>query len=54
MNFLLVALASVILVTEIINTKPKDSEKNKKTEIIVKESSETKPAEEESNKDEKK
>ena len=46
MNFLLVALVSVILATGVFNTEPKDSEGNQKTEIIVKESSETKPAEE--------
>ena len=46
MNFLFVALVSVILATGVFNTEPKDSEGNKKTEIIVKESSETKPAEE--------
>ena len=46
MNFLLVALVSVILATGVFNTGPKDSEGNKKTEIIVKESSETKPTEE--------
>ena len=44
MNFLLVALVSVVLATEIFNTEPKDSEVNKKTEIIVKESLEKKPA----------
>ena len=47
MNFLFVALISVILATGVFNTEPKDSEGNKKTEIIVKESSETKPTEEE-------
>ena len=47
MNLLLVALVSVILATGVFNTEPKDSEVNKKTEIIVNESSETKPAEEE-------
>ena len=46
MNFLLVALVSVILATGVFNTGSKDSEGNKKTEIIVKESSETKPTEE--------
>ena len=46
MNFLLVALVSVILATGVFNTEPKDSEGNKKTEIIVKESSETKQTEE--------
>ena len=46
MNFLLVALVSVILATGVFNTGSKDSEGNKKTEIIVNESSETKPTEE--------
>jgi cobalamin biosynthesis Mg chelatase CobN len=46
MNFLLVALVSVVLATEVFNTEPKDSEGNKKTEIIVKQSSETKSTEE--------
>ena len=46
MNFLFVAVISVILATGVFNTGPKDSEGNKKTEIIVKESSETKPTEE--------
>ena len=47
MNFLIVALVSVILATGVFNTETKDSKGNKKTEIIVKESSETKPTEEE-------
>ena len=47
MNLLLVALVSVILATGVFNTESKDSEGNKKTEVIVKESSETKPTEEE-------
>ena len=46
MNFLVVALASVVLAVGVFNTEPKDSEGNKKTEIIVKESLEKKPAEE--------
>ena len=46
MNFLFIALVSVVLATEVFNTEPKDSEGNKKTEIIVKESLEKKPAEE--------
>ena len=46
MNFLLVALVSVILTTGVFNTEPKDIEENKKTEIVVKKSAETKPAEE--------
>ena len=46
MNFLLVALVSVILTTGVFNTEPKDIEENKKTEIVVKESAETKLAEE--------
>ena len=37
MNLLFVALVSVILATGAFNTEPKDSERNKKTEIIVKE-----------------
>ena len=46
MNLLIVAMVSVILATGVFNTEPKDSEGNKKTEIIVKESSETKQTEE--------
>ena len=46
MNLLLVALISVVLATGVFNTKPKNSEENKKTETIVKESLENKPAEE--------
>ena len=46
MNFLFVAVISVILATGVFNTESKDSEGNKKTEIIVKESSETKSTEE--------
>ena len=45
MNLLVFALVSVILATGVFNTEPKDSEGNKKTEIIVKESSKAKPAE---------
>jgi hypothetical protein len=47
MNFLLVVLVSAVLVVGVINTEPKDSEGNKKTQVIVKESSKTKPAQEE-------
>ena len=47
MNFLLIALVSAVLVISTINTEPKDSEGNKKTQVIVKESSETKPDQEE-------
>ena len=36
MNLILVAFVSVILATGVFNTKPKDSEENKVTEIIVK------------------
>ena len=46
-SFLFVALVSVILATGVFNTEPKNSDENKKTEVIVKESSETKPTEEE-------
>ena len=49
MNLLVFALVSVILATGVFNTEPKDSEGNKKTEIIVKDSSEKKPTEEEVN-----
>ena len=35
MNFLLVALVSVILTSGVFNTEPKDSEENKKTEIVI-------------------
>ena len=45
MNFLFVALVSVILAMAFFNTGPKDSEGNKKTEV-VRDYSETKPAEE--------
>ena len=37
MNLLFVAVVSVILATGIFNTEPKDSNGNKKTEIIIKE-----------------
>ena len=47
MNFLLIALVSAVLVIGTINTEPKDSEGNKKTQVIVKESSETNPTQEE-------
>ena len=47
MNFLLAVLVSAVLVVGVINTEPKDSEGNKKTQVIVKETSETKPAQEE-------
>ena len=46
MNLLFVAVVSVILATGVFNTETKDSEGNKKTEIIVKESSESKTTEE--------
>ena len=46
MNLIFVAVVSVILATGIFNTEPKDSNGNKKTEIIIKEPSETKPTEE--------
>ena len=46
MNFLFVAVVSVILAAGVFNSETKDSERNKKTEIIVKESSEVKPTEE--------
>ena len=46
MNFLFVAVVSVILAAGVFNSENKDSERNKKTEIIVKESSEVKPTEE--------
>ena len=45
MNLLLVAIVSVILATGVFNTEPEVSEKNKKTEVIVKESSEIKQTE---------
>ena len=47
MNFLLIALVSAVLVVGVINTEPKDSEGNKKTQVVVKESSETKTVQEE-------
>ena len=46
MNLILVALVSVILATGVFNTERKDSEVNKKTEIILKDSPEKKPTEE--------
>ena len=46
MNFLFVAVVSVILAAGVFNSETIDSERNKKTEIIVKESSEAKPTEE--------
>ena len=46
MNFLLVAIVSVILATGVFNTGPQNNEGNKKTEIIVKKPSETKPTDE--------
>ena len=46
MNFLFVAVVSVVLATGVFNTEPKDIKENKKTEITVKESLEKKPAEE--------
>ena len=46
MNLILVALVSVILATGVFNTERKDSEVNKKTEIILKDSSEKKLTEE--------
>ena len=53
MNFLLVALVSVILATGVFNTEPKDSEVNKKTEIIVKDTLKKKSAEEKVKSEEK-
>ena len=46
MNLIIVALVSVFLATGVFNTGPKDSEGNKKTEILVEQSSETKSTEE--------
>ena len=46
MNLIIVAIVSVFLATGVFKTGPKDSEENKKTEIIVKQSSETKSTEE--------
>ena len=46
MNLLLVTLVSVVLATGVFNTEPKDSEVNKKTEIIVKDTLKKKSAEE--------
>ena len=45
MNLIIVALVSVFLATGVFNTGPKDSEGNKKTEILVEQSSETKSTE---------
>ena len=42
MNFLIVVIVSVVLATGVFNTGTKDSEENKKTEIIVKETIEKK------------
>ena len=42
MNFLIVVIVSVVLATGVFNTETKDSEENKKTEIIVKETIEKK------------
>ena len=49
MNFLIVVIVSVVLATGVFNTETKDSEENKKTEIIVKESLEKKPTKEKIN-----
>jgi len=46
MNLLLVTLVSVVLATGVFKTEPKDSEVNKKTEIIVKDTLKKKSAEE--------
>ena len=46
MNLLLVTLVSVVLATGVFNTEPKDSEVNKKTEIIVKDTLKKKSAKE--------
>ena len=46
MNLFFVTLVSVILATGVFNTDPKDSEVNKKTEIIVKDTLKKKSAEE--------
>ena len=46
MNLLLVTLVSVVLATWVFNTEPKDSEVNKKTEIIVKDTLKKKSAKE--------
>ena len=42
MNLLIVVIVSVVLATGVFNTETKDSEENKKTEIIVKETIEKK------------
>ena len=49
MNFLIVVIVSVVLATGVFNTETKDSEENKKTEIIVKETLEKKPTKEKIN-----
>ena len=49
MNFLIVVIVSVVLATGVFNTETKDSEENKKTEIIVKETIEKKPTKEKIN-----
>ena len=46
MNLLLVAFVSVVFATGVFNTDPKDSEVNKKTEIIVKDTLKKKSAKE--------
>ena len=46
MNLLLVTLVWVVLATGVFNTEPKDSEVNKKTEIIVKDTLKKKSAKE--------
>ena len=53
MNLLLVALVSVVIATGVFNTEPKDSEVNKKTEIIVKDTLKKKSAEEKVKSEEK-
>ena len=53
MNLLLVTLVSVILATGVFKTEPKDSEVNKKTEIIVKDTLKKKSAEEKGKSEEK-
>ena len=53
MNLLLVTLVSVVLATGVFNTEPKDSEGNKKTEIIVKDTLKKKSAEEKVKSEEK-
>ena len=53
MNLFFVTLVSVILATGVFNTEPKDSEVNKKTEIIVKDTLKKKSAEEKVKSEEK-